>query len=299
METLTYHAWGRCACLRSGSASLYITLDFGPRIIGLEAGGENLLGEIAPTPDLSVFQLYGGHRLWIAPEDSVVSYEPDNTAVSVAPDGDWIHCTSALGESLLEKTLSARPSDNGGFEIRHMITNRSTISKNVSAWGLTVMRTGGECLIPQPPHAQHPEALLPARRIVLWPYTDMSDDRWTWGKRVIRLRQDTSRGPQKLGALLTEGIATYAVDGQVFVKRFEFREEEIYPDMGCNFETFTREDMLEVESLGPLTHLGPGESTQTHETWYVLSDEVPPQEDEAAGDWLLELAIRCPHANSP
>jgi len=295
MHTTNYHEWGPCATLTDGRCSIYISLSFGPRIIGLEAGKQNLLGEMAPTGDMETFQLYGGHRLWVAPEDVVVSYEPDNAPVEVTEEGGWTCFTSPLGVSRLAKTLSVRVRETGGgFVIRHQITNRSDADVRVSAWGLTVMTTGGECLIPQPPHADHPGALLPARPMVVWPYTDMSDPRWTWGKRVIRLRHDGDRGPQKIGAMIGEGIATYSVYGQTFVKRFSAEADATYPDLGCNFETFTRQDMLEVESLGPLAYLRPGESTETFETWYVI-DEVPPADDAGAGDWMANLATKYPH----
>ena len=35
----------------------------------------------------------------------------------------------------------------------------------------------------------------------------------------------------------------------------EFDAAATYPDLGCNFETFTNEEILEIESLGPLVTL--------------------------------------------
>jgi hypothetical protein len=55
--------------------------------------------------------------------------------------------------------------------------------------------------------------------------------------------------------------------GTLFVKRFPYEKGKPYPDQGCNFETFTNPDMLEVESLGPLVRLEPGAAVELTEHW--------------------------------
>jgi hypothetical protein len=37
--------------------------------------------------------------------------------------------------------------------------------------------------------------------------------------------------------------------------------------LGCTFETFTNADFLELETLGPLTTLAPGQSVSHTERW--------------------------------
>ena len=115
----------------------------------------------------------------------------------------------------------------------------------------------------------HSEYLLPARPLVLWHYTDMSDPRWVWGRRFIQLIQDPNRpDPQKIGFLNRRGWAAYALHGMLFVKRYDALEGATYPDYGCNTETFTNADMLEVETLGPLTRLpANGGAVEHTERW--------------------------------
>ena len=62
----------------------------------------------------------------------------------------------------------------------------------------------------------------------------------------------------------------YLNGGTLFVKRFTFQEGKPYPDQGCSFETFTNEDMLEIESLGPLVKLAPGDSVELLERWELF-----------------------------
>jgi len=101
-------------------------------------------------------------------------------------------------------------------------------------------------------------------------------------------------GPQKIGTTVTQGYAACANHGNVFLKRFPFEEGASYPDQGCNFETFTRQDMLEIESLGPMVTVAPGAYAEHQETWYLIRNEVVPAGDSECGDWLAELASTRP-----
>lgn len=234
------------------------------------------------------YRSYGGHRLWVAPEHKVTTYEPDNEPVQVDEVPGGLHFTTPLGRERIQKQIEVTV-DGEAFVVHHTLTNRQDHAIQIAAWALTVMAPGGECLIPQADYRPHPDALLPARPLVLWHYTQMQDPRYTWGNRVIRLRQTADGGPTKLGALVQQGAAVYANFGDAFVKRFPYQEGADYLDYGVNFETFTRPDMLEVESVGPRVTLAPGQSTSLRETWYLVPDTVPPADDASAGDWLQGL----------
>lgn len=308
MEIVPYGGWDRCARMVSGDTELVVTLDVGPRIIRYGfIGGENEFFENPRDRGAvggSAYRGYGGHRLWIAPEDRERSYTPDNEAVEFgdqyfrsAPDRFGIQKEIRIfpspkppprAQSIAERESRGSGLNTAGFRIEHVVHNEGAEPVELAAWALTVMAPGGECVFPQAVFRPHSESLLPVRPLVLWSYTDMADPRWTWGKRVVRLRHDPNLGPQKIGALVKEGIAAYANRGRVFLKHFEYLKEAVYPDMGCNFETFTRHDMLEVESLGPLQVVEPGSSVSHWESW-SLFEEAPPSDDEECGEWLRGL----------
>jgi hypothetical protein len=156
-------------------------------------------------------------------------------------------------------------------KVTHRLINRNAWPVRLALWGLSVMARGGTCIIPQAPYVPHEKILLPARPLVLWPYTVMSDKRWTWGGKFILLKQDPkAKAPQKVGTALENGWAAYVNNGQAFVKRFRHDPKAEYPDMGCSFEAFTNNDMLEVESLGPMTTIQPGKSARHIEHWFVF-----------------------------
>ena len=89
---------------------------------------------------------------------------------------------------------------------------------------------------------------------------------------VVQFRQDPSLGPGKLGIAHREGWVAYCLEGFVFIKRFGFADGKAYPDGGMNFETFANEEILELESIGPLVTLCPDESTSHEETWSLHRD---------------------------
>ena len=68
--------------------------------------------------------------------------------------------------------------------------------------------------------------------------------------------------------------------GNLFVKRSKVQTEAKYPDYGCNFEIYTEPDFLELETLGPLQSLAPGETAQHIEEWWLFR-AIPSGDDDA------------------
>lgn len=295
MQTQERFGW-QCGVLRHQDLTVHLTLDVGPRVIALEKGSSgNLLMAYEKYQGLKGgrdFRSYGGHRFWLAPELREITYEPDNDPVIIEPWGNGIALTKPLGHTHLERTM--RVCLAGEVEphvmLEHTVTNRGTESVTIAPWTITVMEPGGECLVPQESFAPHPDNLLPARPIVLWPYADMSDPRYEWGKSLIRLRQAEEAPPTKFGTLVKQGYAAYWNRDHLFLKRFPYDATATYPDYHVNFESFTRPGMLEVEALGALVTLQSGESVTQPETWYVISCGPPPADNGAAAEWLAEKA---------
>jgi len=298
MEIVPYGGWNRCARIVAGNTEALVTLEVGPRVI--RYGRINGPNELVEYPkDMgqtggSEYRSYGGHRLWIAPEENPKTLHPDNEAIQASESDGWVAFTAPVESWFVQKEIRVR-AQGAALVLEHRIYNRGVYPIELSPWTLTVMAPGGVCVFPQPKSVPHSDKVLPARPLVLWNYTDMADPRWTWGNRVARLAHDPNLGPQKVGAFVEQGIAVYSNRGNTFVKRFAAEPEYVYPDFGCNFETFTREDMLEVESLGPLESIPPGEYASHTETWYLLTGETAPASDAECGDWLDKLIESCPY----
>lgn len=93
------------------------------------------------------------------------------------------------------------------------------------------------------------------------------------GRRYIRLNQ-ANAGPTKVGLAHRETWVAYHNGDSLFLKTIEHLDGATYPDMGCNFETFTNEEMLEVEALGPLVELALGASNAHTEQWHLFEGVV-------------------------
>ena len=274
IDIVAFNGWQNNLRLSNGTAELIVTLDVGPRILSYRKnGGVNPLKvfeDQAGTTGDQIWRSRGGHRLWVAPEDKMLTYYPDNTTVTWEKLGDLrVKLTSSPEESTgFQKELEITLNPTGtSVTVLHRVTRIGSTPAYMSPWALTVMAAGGVAVVPQPEMGEHPRDLLPNRNLVLWPYTDMSDPRWRFGRKYILLKQDISRGPTKIGLAHQVGWSGYLIDGVFFFKRYPWNPEVIYPDNGCNFETFTNARMLELESLGPLTNLRPKQSVEHVEHW--------------------------------
>ncbi len=293
MEQVEYGGWPNCVRLSNGEIELVATTDVGPRVIRLGfVNGQNLFKEFEDQLGKTGSEdwcIYGGHRLWHAPEEKPRTYGADNGPVTHEWNGGTLRLTqpteAATGiQKQIEITLD--PEANH-VKVEHRLTNRNLWDVELAPWALTVMSAGGRGIFPQEPYISHTEHLLPARPLVLWHYTNMADPRWIWGQKYIQLKQDpNATTPQKVGFRNAVGWAAYVLNGEVFVKRFGLKAGGVYGDMGCNTETFTNEAMLEVESVGPMTKLGADGGHVEHvEHWFLFKADIA--EDEASIDQNL------------
>lgn len=276
METITYRSFPNCIRLTNNEIEVIVTTDVGPRILKYSfIDGENILGEhleAAVNTPLGEWKPYGGHRLWIAPENMPNSYAPDNSPVKYeTKNNSAVHLIQPLEPvSQTQKEMTVTLEKEGSrVVIKHKITNLGNKSIELSAWALTIMRGGGICEIPNEEFKPYsPKTLLPVRNITCWSYTDFSDSRWQFGKNSIYLKVDESQPePQKIGVLNREGWAAYNWQNLRFVKSFEFVEDAVYPDLNSNTEVYTAGGFVEVESLSPLQKVAPNEFIEYAETW--------------------------------
>lgn len=279
IEIVEYKGWQHNLKLSNGLAELVITLDVGPRVIRYGyTGGANVFKEYREQLGKSgetEWQMRGGHRLWHAPEDLKRTYALDNSPV------EWKELKNG-GVRLTQKvealtgvqkemdiTLDATST---AVRVVHRLRNTNLWDIELAPWALSVMAPGGAEIIPLPPKTPHPQGLAPNQQMIIWPYTDLSDKRWTWGERYLLLHYDAKKGPTKIGLAHKLGWVGYLNGGVLFVKALPYTEGQRYPDNGCNFETFTNQDFLEVESLGPVARLAPGQSVEHVERWWLMKD---------------------------
>ncbi len=287
MEKVSYGGWPNCLRLSNGEIELIVTTDVGPRVIRFGfVDGQNILKEFADHLGQTggdEWLSYGGHRLWHAPEADPRTYYPDNVPV----DYSWKDGTLKLIQPLEETTGIQKEmkftltSGSNQVTVVHRLINRNLWAVELAPWALTVVAQGGRGILPQEEYRSHPEYLLPARPLTLWHYTDMQDPRWIWGTKYIQLKQyPDAETKQKIGIRNSRGWAAYYLNGDLFLKRFDLDSDADYPDFGCNLEVYTDPDILELETLGPLTSLQPDAAVEHVEEWSLHKMKVGEEESQ-------------------
>ncbi|HID06691.1 MAG TPA: hypothetical protein EYP10_06035, partial [Armatimonadetes bacterium] len=246
VERIAYGGWENCYRLFNDTVELIATGDVGPRIIRFGfIGAENEFAEFEDQIGLTggdEWRIYGGHRLWHAPEAQPRTYAPDNEPIVVKAEEYALHLIQPVEKFTgIQKEMEVKLAhDKPHVTIVHRLRNHNLWTVELAPWALSVMAPGGRAILPQPPFIPHEEKLSPARPMTLWHYTDMSDSRWTWGRKLIILRQDPTREePQKVGIANHDGWLAYARGEHVFIKRHTHCDGARYPDFGCSAEIFT------------------------------------------------------------
>ena len=293
VEKIPYAGWPNCYRLSNGEVELIVTSDVGPRIIryGFE-GGQNFFVEL--EEDLGKtggdnWRLYGGSRLWVGPEDPVYSYGADNDPVQIEISGSRLTAQAPVEHTGVQKAIAVELSDEGSaVRVVYTLANRTIWPLRVATWVLTMMAPGGAGITTLPPRGTHPEVLAPTNPLIVFAFTNMADPRWTWLEKYIVLQQDPQNAdPEKIGLFNPATRGAYLLNGELFVKKFAASPEGEYPDMGASYETFTNERFLEIETLGPLRTLQPGESIDHVEEWSLHRPVAVDSWDDAELDRVL------------
>ncbi|MBV9266424.1 MAG: hypothetical protein JO061_09680 [Acidobacteriaceae bacterium] len=276
VEQVAYAGWRNCYRLTNGAIELIAVADIGPRVIRCGfIGGQNLFYECKDqlgNHGEPWWMIRGGHRFWIAPETVPETYALDNDPVEASVQGhdSLVLVQPVEHETGLRKEIIITMHEDGCIQLAHRITNAGKVAVRWAPWPATLLAPGGVAFASFPERATHEQNLLPTNPFVMWAYTDLSDKRWTFTKKWVVLRQDSSiDGAQKMGLFNERTFAAYLLNGELFVKRCRAHRNLPYADYNSSLEIFTNPDFMELETLGPLTELAPGKSVSHAEEWWL------------------------------
>ncbi len=306
-EVVNFKKFGKCLRLDNGKVEAYVTLDVGPRIIKFNASGcENLLfndNELERFVDVSsVFgegkkwRTYGGHRMWISPEEMPKTYYPDDEPVEYSVeniDGKVKVLLTPPPQKVTEmqEQILVTIGDDNTIRVDHYLKNigKETVKKGI--WGITVTDINGIAVLKQP---ERHTALLPDRQIVFWPYTKMNDERILLGEKYIAIQQDPAdtQVPAKIGYTNYEGKLYCFNKGQAMSISYnsDYSKGE-YPDFNVSSEIYTNKAILEIESLGHIGNILPGKTVTHTEVWSVVPCDVKPTLNEDEIDRAMKKAF--------
>lgn len=294
IEKIAWGGWPNCWRIANGEVDLVVTGDVGPRIMRYGfIGGQNLFKVFEDQAGKSgepVWQLRGGHRIWLAPEDAERTYAPDNEAVDIEVHGGMLTATQPVEPSTgLQKQIAVKLAPAGtAVEVIHRMKNSLPFAIRIAPWAVTMLAPGGTAVTGFPPRARHEDVLAPSNPLVMWAFTDLRDRRWTFLEKYLVLRHDPREAAHtKLGHFNENTWGAYLLGSDLFVKRYRADATKTYPDMGCSYETFASADMLEIETLGPLTEVKPDAWIEHVEHWSLHRGVIVP-------DWTDAVLERVP-----
>lgn len=284
METINFQGL-ECVKLGNQYLTLLVTQSVGPRVISLQVGAsQNLFAELPDTrldyPGEGDFYLYGGHRLWHAPEEPARTYYPDNQPVKIDAISRGVEITAPKEEATgMQKTIRIEVmEDRPVVVVTHTLYNRGLWPIMTAPWAITQLRAGGVAILPQSTKQVDGNPTLPGRTLAIWPYTDMGGDYFTWEKDYVLVRANMDDGALKIGYPNPRGWLAYWNDGTLFIKRAEYSPRAAYYDFGSSSECYCCPQFLELETLGPSTSLQPGDKVEHRETWEAYMDIQWPED---------------------
>jgi hypothetical protein len=283
-------------------SNAHLSLDFltqaGPRIVRLSVAGsnENLLAEL---PDKAMptafgdFHLQGGHRLWHAPEDMPRTYVPDDTGLKVEdlPDGVRLNQPTETPTGIRKTMEIHLNADRPALTIVHTLQNDGLWAVDLAAWAITQLKMGGLMVLPQFTGPADKHNLLSNRNIVFWPYTHLEDPRLQLFDDYILLYARPKLPPCKAGCFNPQGWIGYLIGNTFFVKHATVTPHAAYPDRGCNIESYVCDAFIESETLGPLTHLEPGQAATHVENWEFYTGVYTPQSIEGVREVVKAIKL--------
>jgi hypothetical protein len=281
-----YEGW-KALKLSTEQAELIMPTDIGPRVISCALkDGTNLftgIPEHLGGKGEKEFTVRGGHRLWHSPEHPVRTYEPDNDPVDVKILGENGVTLTPKPEphTGIQKQMTVEALNSTSFRITQRLTNNNLWPVNLGAWGLSIMRPDGYGVVPLPPKKSHEDTLLPDMAIIPWTYTDLSLPSWQFHSNFLGVDMPQATVSQKIGFTNFPGWLAYWTPEGTFVKYFKTFPNAIYPDLGCRFEIYTCNWMIELESLSPMVELAPQGGHLEHvEYWGLIKGLPKPDSDK-------------------
>jgi len=275
-----------CIQLDNGKLSLWVTSQVGPRVLGLSLnGGENMFyvdrDAKIPVEGKENYSLRGGHRLWYAPERPETTYIADDLPPATVTIQNGLELIQNVDAATgIQKSWQVILDEKEArVTLDHKLTNLGADHFQLAPWAVTMLRAGGRGLIPLQVDNDDQNGLWPNRHLVFWPYTNMKSPYLNIDNRAVSIEAKLTDGALKIGTANPMGWMAYSLEGILFVKNAVYDKDANYLDRRASSQMYCNKDVIELETLGPVVKLAPGDSVEHQETWQIYPE----------GNWPAEI----------
>jgi len=281
VKTIDYQGWKDCYELSNGDVRLVVVPQIGGRIMEYSIGGENVLwqneselGKLTGADVGKKWRNYGGYKAWNAPQsrwrkpNEDYFYDSKPASIEVLPD-QGLRITTSPIEHLGFRFIRDVHLSPSTSRVRIVEKMRNITDKPIewSVWDVTQVRVPCWIAFPINNKSRHPDGWN-----VLCPI----------GHKMTQITRIGDLGVMGYKNV-TENWCTDAMGGWMaylkgqlaYTKHWSTRMIDVtYPDGGCDAAFFTADQGIaggyaEMEVMGPIVKLKPGEETELIEDWFL------------------------------
>jgi hypothetical protein len=264
-----------------GPVKISVATNAGPRILSYTVPGgpeffASLPGSGIELPEEEFFRFLGGHRLWRSPEIPSITYQPDSFDVTRTEAVDGVDLIGQPDGDGVTKQISVR--QEGVYTVvRHRLVNNGRDAVRTAPWAITQMTLGGTAVLPQTRGPVDEDGVLPNRTLILWPYTDLDAPEFSFESSAIIVSGSENPAKAKIGQPNRRGWMAYILGTHIFIKWSKVHDDNAaYPDLGASSQCYRDDRFLELESVGPIAALHPGQETIHTEIWRIIDIDGRP-----------------------
>jgi hypothetical protein len=307
--------WDMVYAVKNDIVTVAIVPKLGGRVMQYDLGANKSLYiyNSSQTPT-SGNDVVGGFRVLPSPQSDFVWPSPPNL------DFNPYTCTEQVNnadsaviylESQVENSTDSKYQKHKGLQFKRLITiykastqvkvemtmlNKGTQTMTHGIWDITqTAASGSNCWVY---FQRNPSSTLGGGKGYVQ-YMNEGTDATQWKPdaadgNIMGVQYLKKVG--KIGADCKAGWICFndRQSGYAYVKTFTYQEGKTYPDSGASVQVYTyaNNDMVEVEVLGPLDTLAPGDSTKLIENWYAARSSGPVLAVNKAGLITNKLSIQ-------
>lgn len=279
-----FFGYDNCMVLENKTTKVVLDPNVGGRVLYYGQGGNNILFENRSLdgktwrPGDKTFEVSGG-RFDIGPEKTTPFRNSFFNQWDAEVRGDTVRMTSKVDTTLgvqLIRDFILQEKGSKLTSVQH-IKNISASPKRYAHWSRTFAKGGGICLVPMNPNSRLPKGYAMYVKGGTTLDYDPKDE------ENLRLRDGILEflGPPSNPKFVMDSnagwLAYISRDNQLFIKKFDARDDRIYGDMLSTQISiwYYKDEKCELEPMGPLEFIPPGQSISFTEAWWLMDYEYP------------------------